>query len=66
MNTRKLVVAVTVAMATLALGAQVFAATQTRTKDQIKGGTCIKKYDTQVLDATQTKDQIKDGTCIKK
>ena len=43
MNRRNLAVAAIVALATFALGAQVFAATQTKTKDQIKDGTCIKK-----------------------
>ena len=65
MKARKLAVAMTVAMATLALGAQVFAATQTRTRDKIKDGTCIKRAVVQVLDATQTRDQVKDGTCNK-
>lgn len=68
MKMQKIMAAAVAAVVTLSFGAQVFAGTQTSTRDKKKDGTCIKKYDVLERDATQTRirDQIKDGTCIRK
>ena len=69
MKTRKMMVAAVVAMATLSLGSQLFAATQSQsgTRLQIKDGTCTnKKYaeSSRGPNGTGTQIRIKDGTCV--